>query len=497
MDTKRAVNDLPCEIKARIVELCAEQDERYKNQLDALVKTEHKAGEALKTRLTQHKSPYGRSLLCVFGVSKEFSKLAAPFIFKVLKVSKIDLRFKCDVARSRLPLFQELHLDGGDQNKLSDLLTFLPDLPAIHTHVVHSAASESLWQEGPRARRRNAPLDPSRAIPPMAQYAARRLPCLRRVRELITNHVDARHILPLIEPSSASLTSLTMTTSSHTYGQVFKLGEALSAAHSLAVLKVTVIDSYGHFNPPFDLSGTTSSLSLTPPLRELDLTLPFLHSSHLSFAARFSSTLKTLRLGSEKYSCLEDPQSFPQPLFTAETFPAVTSFTFAANIELSLQTIASIGPAHFPSLKELELDVCVEDWASPSSPLRTFASFSTLAHLRILDFEELSDEAQNDITAFCTANSLTLDGSLPFPLAPASPASPASVASDESDGKSVVLALAPPDNSISSLHATLKYLASAADQAAAEGDEATLTRLRETLHPMELDRMAKELWDKA
>jgi hypothetical protein len=74
--TPRQLQDLPVNLKRRIVELCAEQDEIYRDWSKKRCFEDEFA-------LNKSHVVHGRSVSMLFQVNKKFAELAAPFLFRV------------------------------------------------------------------------------------------------------------------------------------------------------------------------------------------------------------------------------------------------------------------------------------------------------------------------------------------------------------------------------------------------------------------------------
>ncbi|GAA5970770.1 hypothetical protein JCM11641_004448 [Rhodosporidiobolus odoratus] len=109
--SRRTINDLPAELKKRIVELVALQDESYKQWTTAI---HPHLEDGLQPALEQQRQRYGKSLGALFQCSKAWSDLAAPFRFKVLKASRADILFQLNVPASRHQHFTRIELDSPD-----------------------------------------------------------------------------------------------------------------------------------------------------------------------------------------------------------------------------------------------------------------------------------------------------------------------------------------------------------------------------------------------
>jgi hypothetical protein len=73
----RDFNNLPAELKAEVVSICAKQDEAFRDWLSV------EGREGLVQELVRTDSMFGRSVSALFQVDKALSELAAKHLFKV------------------------------------------------------------------------------------------------------------------------------------------------------------------------------------------------------------------------------------------------------------------------------------------------------------------------------------------------------------------------------------------------------------------------------
>ncbi|GAA5972356.1 hypothetical protein JCM11641_002421 [Rhodosporidiobolus odoratus] len=85
----RSMNDLPFELKAKIVALAAEQDAQFKPRMKELQDAGLKTRSSSSTNAEdwqQRKRYRGQSLAALFEVSRDFAALVAPYRFRVVKL---------------------------------------------------------------------------------------------------------------------------------------------------------------------------------------------------------------------------------------------------------------------------------------------------------------------------------------------------------------------------------------------------------------------------
>ncbi|GAA5916798.1 hypothetical protein JCM6882_004171 [Rhodosporidiobolus microsporus] len=455
------MSSLPTEVKARIVELCAEQDERFKVELA-------KAGRPMPKYDSRGRSAQqGRSLRALFEVSKQFSELAAPFPFQALKASKLDITFKC-LVRRRLDLFKELHLDTHDLNKLIDVVSVLPNLIDLRSLHMGFYAIRKLWLSS------KVTMEPLIASGSTAQYAAAAFSSLTSVTELHCESI----MVSSIESFLSAYQTLTVLNVRFNRTLVADdddvLLDALALAPNLRRLVVLVEGDYAPW-PLFDIWPVNATRRA--PVRELSITIPLLHHNLFDFAASFSATLEQL-----SFSTTYPPPSSmpPSPIFTNQVFLHVKRF-FLSGYEMVVNgALASLTPKVFPSLTQIDLDLfCVDTWEGPASPLMRFSSFPLLSTVRIPKLRNNSPDSVSFIERFCAENGLTL----------------------ETDSPSLASSFCPPasGNSIprraEDIRTTLAHLEDKVDKAEKDGDVYRLDQIMTTLATVEQERVTEKVWE--
>ncbi|GAA6032820.1 hypothetical protein JCM8097_000812 [Rhodosporidiobolus ruineniae] len=471
----RNLSDLPAELKARIVELCAEQDARFREWV--------KGKPTVQAELERSSSWSGRSLSALFLSSREFSEIAAPYLFVVLKASKISLCFKCTVALRRLALFRELHLDAGRTPLSTELLPYIPFLSHVRKLVVFRQSLDSLWQNGTVA----FDIQPSETD--IARYSAAAFRSLRNLTEIQTSDIRTPYtsfhsIVPFTQNNQPTLSRLHLTISD-TISFHEGLAELLAAANSLTDLELTSNCDYFD-GSPLNLRPVQRNLTTIPPVTNLTLCVRFLHSSHISFASSFYSTLRHLTL---RAKC-DDPdyaEAFHQAKFTSERFPRLTHFTLSGQEPLVSETLSSVTPSHLPVLNHLTLELqAVDIWWGEVGPLASFQSFPALSVVAIRNFDALSEEDDEAVEHACSEHGWRLirvsDGNEHGGQPPLNPYGDVY----HPFGVKAV-----------KLRTTLDYVQRELGKAETGEDAARLERLRTVLAPLELERQASVAWERA
>ncbi|GAA5850017.1 hypothetical protein JCM8547_000983 [Rhodosporidiobolus lusitaniae] len=404
------INNLPAELKKEIAELCAEQDERFRVWL------ENKAKTTSKAELKKEKSILGRSISSLYQVSKEWAELAAPYLFTVLKTTRLDLRYNCAIFPSKLAFFREFHLDRSDR-QAGDILAALP--------LLHKVTKLVVKHYGLRCARGSSPYDSPDENGEF--FATTAFECLIHLEEVIVAPNELSWLTRAIRGSSECLRSLDLTLDLQDEAS---LGQVITVAPQLQILRIA-----------------------TPaPLQQLSLSVQFLHSNHLEFAEKFSSTLVILSLGST-YRDLEDE--------------------FGGDSSLVADTATSAKPQHFPSLTHFEDGLRDSDgeWFPQASTWENLATFPHILAIKVIGKLPISLDIVEAAEGFCEDHGLRLEppssGPYRFPQEP--PMTPAHVLKAEK------------------LRTTLDYFD--------EQDGAELSRLETVVEKVEMERIAKEPWE--
>ncbi|GAA5887677.1 hypothetical protein JCM6882_001493 [Rhodosporidiobolus microsporus] len=463
------MNDLPTEIKARIVELCAQQDERFRVEIAKL---------PFGQMLEEGKVTQGHSLRALFEVSKEFCALAAPHIFKVLKATKINVIFKCGIAPYdvKLSCFREVHFNSLNHTELLDIVGVVPRLRNITELVFHGQVLELLWPYG------DFSLDPVECDEITARYTATALRGLTHVRVLRLTGVGFLSLTPFVQTFD-NLRVLHLTLYLHIPSHQSSAGfaHALSAAHNLEELQITGTGDYDPRTSFPDLA--TVQLFAPPPLHQLSLGANYLYPSFASFAAVFAATLKQVSVTSAYgYPLAGSPA---QPDFSSHIFPLVTTFSLSGLAAATSQTLASLAPKAFPALSTLELNIDVASYQIALSP---FSSFPALRTLRLLNLEDLHPAHFDAVRHFCFENDLNLESEAGGPSSLAMPLSPPLIRVPAYDGPGHLAFEA------AGVRTTLMHLLEQVDEAEIKGDEHAVRKVKTALAGLEKQRVFEKVW---
>ncbi|GAA5850236.1 hypothetical protein JCM8547_001054 [Rhodosporidiobolus lusitaniae] len=483
---RRTINDLPIELKKEIVELCAEQDERFREWVAKDAEPKLKIASQLKI----NKSMHGKSVSALFRVSKEFSALAAPHLFQArlfppfsarthsslhpmqqtLKSNQIDLTFKCLVAPAHLESFRTLEITTAEQP--SGLLPFLPYLSKIKHFVINPNTLEALWGWRP------VNFDTAELLEP-ACYAAAGMRCLTSVEEISARQVELSSLCPVVKVLSNSLTSLHLRLTCRRSSGF--LSQTICNARNLKRLSIDCIDDSTH--RVLNLGNISPSLTsaTVPPVEHFSVSAFLLHSSHLSSLSIFASTLREVSLTS---SLRDNGESewVVQPTFSDEVFPHVQTLSFSGEETLLNHTLASVTSKTFPALSTAKLDLSnVRDWADDFSPLDPFAALPSLKTLYIADLSKVARDERQELALICSENGIALRD---FPSSRPRPPPPGpSTASSTSE-------------TAKNLRETLEYIEEQLKKAKEGDDTGLFSRIKGALQPFERERIANEVWEK-
>ncbi|BGP12725.1 hypothetical protein JCM10213_008863 [Rhodosporidiobolus nylandii] len=462
---RRGLLDLPVELKERIVELCAEQDDIFREyQARSPPKPGRRGERVASPRGSERRAG---SLRALFQTHRELSTMAAQFLFKTLKASKADVHFQCNISNRRASLFRELHFDTVDTDKLMNIVGAMPRLSNLSKLVLQHRPLERLYNYAAIT------LDEAVLYQDNAKYAAAAFKRIGSgILELHTSGFST-HTIANFAGTFTSLRCLRV-----------EMKSAVARSNGLiATLAFTKVLEELHIlckdddvsSTPFDLSPACHLTGPAPPLRRLFITSQFTHTSHLAFASLFSSTLERLSFTS---TFTREASVLRQPIFNKERFERLTFLSFRGSDHLLYETVTSILPRHLPALRTLELCLSdVPDWDDEDSPLTALHEFSTLEHLRIPNFASLPCDAREQIQAFC------LDCGLHLTTSPTDPVERlvASGSDDEAD----------------TVRPTLQYIAEEVDVAEMTGDDETIKRFKTALQGLETERTVEQAWRKA
>ncbi|GAA5885601.1 hypothetical protein JCM6882_007489 [Rhodosporidiobolus microsporus] len=481
---RRTINDLPAELKKRIVELVAQQDDAYEEWTTAL---RPKLKGPMRVVLDAQKVRFKNGLGALFRVSRQWSELAAPLRFKILRASRANLNFQMHVMHTRGRHMRYFELDASDPALLAPALSVLAHAPQVDVLTLHRCVFEY-------GDRNEAPIRLyNYHKPPLASHL---VTTLHRLAKTTTSvrlvDFSPSDVYGVMDPWLRTVSSLHLQMSARAFeDKVSDLGDFLSKAAALVELRLTIMHTVDHevgdwgeidFEP---LIGSLSTRA-RPPLRALSIKVPLFHISTSSFAALFSSTLTSLDL---IFSGNEAEDDFDDPPLDTHPFPLL--HTLRVRGSWVVDTIRSIKGSSFPSLHHLELgleDLWSFDEGNSGVPLkRILAEMPQLRSARVHGgsplvpglAQELEDMAKPypRLQAFQTPD---------WPSCPASPFSSPNLGAPYYFFHTAAI-----NPAAEFVHRLAHFLNNELVRTSKIGDEAALLPLVEALRPLELERLAR------
>ncbi|GAA5849415.1 hypothetical protein JCM8547_000439 [Rhodosporidiobolus lusitaniae] len=293
------IADLPSELKNHIVELAAKQDEVYEQWSTA----EH----------------YMSTVGALFQDSKEWSELAAPFRFIIVKASRARPYFYVHILGRRSKHFKTVDLDCSDQTRLLAAFAVFSSSKRLQKLVLRSVAIEVC---GPT---------PSRQVAPLYSYLTMALSKAgQSITKLYVHDLTVKPSAFWIKPFRPALRSLQI-----------RYNQSTSKLITLSIEEDNL-----------SFTGATDEIAKGGPshtLTNLSISLPCLESSVFSFVNAVSTRLEHFKLEgfSLPYEVPRLPDHFSLP---------------------TLHILRLLGPgleefhplirrAHVPALRHLELQM--------------------------------------------------------------------------------------------------------------------------------------------
>ncbi|KAL8291292.1 hypothetical protein RQP46_002270 [Phenoliferia psychrophenolica] len=327
--TRRAtLSTLPLEIKSRICELAALQDERYQ---------ERWIPGALGEKLIEvHKNAWrGRSLAALSETSREFNELAAKHIFHTLTDGQIDsFEFTLIVLPKHTSRVRCVNIERSlrGRNHLYDfrpifaVLTLLPNLSELR--VNHDAVFDALG---------DLLEEPDDGGESMLNDAFR--PVARRLRKAVLVDFPTMDDVAAFSAMCGTLSDLTIE-GHHIFDEPEDLGEHLSSIPTLERLTL-----HARRRGTQGLRLLTSEWPTLPLLSSLDLVDIELEANSIALINQHALTLRHLMIQLPNDSPPTPPTGFPPfnnlPLLSSFTLQNSSSDTFesvAAAIVAATQT---------------------------------------------------------------------------------------------------------------------------------------------------------------
>ncbi|BGP44029.1 hypothetical protein JCM10449v2_008086 [Rhodotorula kratochvilovae] len=348
------LDNLPTEIKKRIVELCAEQDERFQERLTAI---ERMGGAELA--LDQIRARHGRSVGTLFCLSRSWSEIAASYRFKVrpsspspprapvkvpaqvLKLSQTeDITFKVWVSHKRLAFFTTLIIDKATAPAYEAFLPILGGLPNVRTLILHQPFFDRILAAQPIAQRS---IDGGPHLTPLGCV------CIGELRKTIqrVERLDIQLENYPLSRSIAGKTSSTLKTLRFNLkcvaGKSNKLLAFLALFPSLQTLEIDCDTATSD-----DVDVFQGSPQALPALARLVIERPSSNKHAARLAAVFAGSLRSLRIQSHEHR-------FPGYISLDVVFPLVQRLELAGEWFSVSPFYSFATPRTFPGLRVIEL----------------------------------------------------------------------------------------------------------------------------------------------
>ncbi|GAA5991827.1 hypothetical protein JCM10908_002223 [Rhodotorula pacifica] len=354
------LHSLPLSVKKHIAFLCAAQDWALRTALDdtrGLIAARYGHDSMSPGFEEAVEGVPNNSLGMLFKVSREWSELAAPFLFETLPVAKTaDERFRFLVLPRRGHLFKRLELEDVtlDRQIVVDFVVLLPQLPNLRRLALcdfHALLDRALTAS--ERKKRSSSADRSDLALKSAKTAFAHLLEQAHTLELVDVDVQAaRDVLQGVV--CANLTHLQIgrdsvlcqifTTTSQDWLKLFK------ATPNLRSLEVYLEGCEVPSDPDKLVNDANTNL---PALEELALVCDQLSPSAIAFAECFAKSLAALLVCHQDLG--ESSKRGPASKTFDAVFPKLTRLKVFGTGYMS--AVASVLKSSFPAV---ELLVCDE-----------------------------------------------------------------------------------------------------------------------------------------
>ncbi|BGP52229.1 hypothetical protein JCM10450v2_008200 [Rhodotorula kratochvilovae] len=322
--------DLPLELKTKIAQLCAEQDEAFKTWSDAYAR----ANEHDAQKVEEIRKFHGFSLGALFCTSKEWSEIAAPFRFPTLKASRtMDDTYRYIVAFRRAQHFTDLHIDSSDPTVLDAFLPILGQLSGVQRLAFEQSLLQHIFRDKQNSRERLC--DRASAGAPTFALEALRRHVSRATR--LELDLQGLHSLRTTLSTATCLRSLRIDLTTVDEPSRVVKGVLAWASHSLQELELDCDESTKIVVP-------SDVIEKGPSLRSITLNVVDVRPWHLRFALLFTATLARLRIAGP----LEPPHPAAYALtdfFTGRTFDALKHLEVVGEHKIASRLLDLFTPA--------------------------------------------------------------------------------------------------------------------------------------------------------
>ncbi|BGP43984.1 hypothetical protein JCM10450v2_008201 [Rhodotorula kratochvilovae] len=344
------LGDLPNELKTKIAQLCADQDEHFRRWTKPLY-DQYASDDRFKALARTH----GHSISALFRTSKEWSRLVAPFRFKVLKVSRTNNAvFSYYVAFRRITHFTTLILDEAPASTYDAFFPILGQLTNVTSVVFRQSAYDALKAGAPSYWSLSSTSAELETRSGAAMTAVKSV--LLRATRL---EVDVKR-----QKTAASILRQAP--------RVRSLCLQIDCLEADPTDFFALISTVSATLEELELHGSKLPDSRTPPLPYLELPtlrrLTFqvfeLQPFIFRLSALFAKSLEHLRIALE--TAPDDPDPWDAYRENMDTFPHVQRLELAGSSWAMTEITPAITPETFPSIRRLYCE-----WLDSVSPART------------------------------------------------------------------------------------------------------------------------------
>ncbi|GAA6027564.1 hypothetical protein JCM8097_007925 [Rhodosporidiobolus ruineniae] len=336
---RRTINDLPVELKKRIVELVAKQDDVYKAWTAAV---RPHLDMRMRQTLDEHKTRYAHGLHALSSVTKEFDDLTAPHRFKTLKASRAGIKFQMQADKLIAAMAAAAQSNRIDTLVLHYSAYAAAGSPAIKDYPVHDDAS---------------------------LYSTMRDTLLRLCQLVPHVHLQSfpdDKVYSILSPWSSTLRTLHVDiVPGRRWSAYQAIAGVLAAAVHLEKLHVAVPEDDDQWEMTADLRPWTAAMQKCPPP---PIPSPFPSSTPPLYTTTDADA---------------NPEDWFQPDFEDEVFPLLEQLVISGPEDAIFETLESLRSRHVPALCNLEVSVKIYDSSMFSDDSANIAAFlPNLPHLR-------------------------------------------------------------------------------------------------------------------
>ncbi|GAA6057497.1 hypothetical protein JCM3770_000586 [Rhodotorula araucariae] len=461
---------LPAELKAQIVRHCFHQDGEVALLLTSLGQQRHDA-KALEELRIDHSG----TVKNLFEVSREWSALAAPYRFRVLKSSKAHSNiFRFAIARLRASHFREVVLDSCPANAIDLFINVLLQLNQVDTMTIEEKFCSSTFGGLELPRYRSVFETDTAAVARAVRTTLRKMASLNlrcTSTRLCRSIIKASHCLRSLRVDFGSVPPA--------HERLSWLLERLPPVEELAL----AADNW---------RGSASALVVRsdklPDLRSLSVAGSGAEAVTFALVAHFAANLKVLKIDMDISARGRQYHAFTPSCM----FPSLEELHLAGYEHALDQVVEPLSPHRLPRLEILQFEM--RDgifhvgnlarlvWSLADALPRTLKTLRLLAHRAPLHAWELREPELWRASGIDVRFSL-LAHTEPFPVMLDVPGWRDHYADGDIDTTDDLSAVA---------DKTVDFLAAWRDRARASGDGVELARLASVLQRAEIERVVRD-----